>query len=112
MEQGFHPVERELESQAHRETLEEGVRAEMLAAIERTVAPEEKDALFAIAEPGLSYEDRESRRVAFNMLEAGTPDEDEPLEGRVHSNVEINMGGTVLKVSRNIHGKFSVSSFG
>lgn len=104
------PLNPHSDSWEHAETNEEAVRAEMLAAIQRTLSDEEIQAFNAIAEPGISYEKRQERRTAFNQMEAGTPDEDEPLEGRVHHNVLLNMGAVEMRVSRNIRGKFFVES--
>lgn len=104
------PLGPESDSWKHAETHEEAVRAEMLAAITRTLSDTEMQAFNAIAEPGISFEERHERMQAFNLLEAGTPDADEPLEGRVHSDVPLNIGGVEMRVSRNIRGKFFVSS--
>lgn len=100
--------ERDLESQKHRETPEEAERAEMLAAIKRTLSNDEQDLFYSIAEPGVAEEVRTSRKEAFNDLRAGTPDAEEVIEGRKHENVSINIAGTVLSVSRDDRGRFSV----
>lgn len=101
--------ERDLESQAHRETPEAAERAEVLAALTHTLSDEELQAFNAIGAPGISAEERETRKQAFNALRAGTPDEGEPLADRAHEDVEINLAGTILRVSRDRRGVFSVS---
>lgn len=101
--------ERDLESQTHRETSEDGERREVLAAIARTLSAEEKAAFFSIAEPGISYEESTARKQAFNELRAGVPDTDENVEERKHDNVEINIAGTILSVSRDDRGRFSIA---
>lgn len=101
--------ERDLDSQKHRENPEDGERREVLAAIARTLSPEEKALFFSIAEPGISYEESTARKQAFNDLRAGVPDTNEVIEGRRHDNVEINIAGTILSISRDDRGRFSIA---
>lgn len=101
--------EHDLESQKHRETPEVAEQKEVLAAIARTLSPDEKALFFSIAEPGISYEERVARKERFNQLRPGTPDTKEVIEGRKHDNVEINIAGTVLLVSRDDRGRFTIA---
>lgn len=110
--EGMHAAprpERDLESQAHRETSEAAAHAEMLAALTRTLTGEELQAFNAIGAPGISVEERKARKQAFNALKAGTPDAEESLAERAYEDVEINLAGTILSVSRDRYGVFSVS---
>lgn len=101
--------ERDLESQAHRETAEESARKEMMAAIDRTLSADERDLFYSIGQPGLSEDERAVKKQAFNALRAGTPDAEEAIERRRHDDVVINIAGTIISVSRDDRGTFSVS---
>ncbi len=101
------PIERDLESQAHRETREEAAQAEMLAAIDRTLSNEDKEAFYALGDPSISAAERAARIERFNERHAGTPDAEEPIEGRAQT-VSINLANTILSVSRDARGKFRV----
>jgi len=101
--------ERDLESQLHRETPEEATRLEMMAAIDRTLSDDERNLFYSIGQPGISEEERLARKQTFNELRAGTPDAEEVIEGRSHENVHINIAGTIISVSRDDRGRFSVA---
>lgn len=101
--------ERELESQAHRETLEEGEREEMKAALERTLSDNERALFDSAFEPGISDDERRNRVQAFNDSKAGTPDEEESITDRIHDSVPMNIGGITVLVSRSARGTFSIA---
>ncbi len=108
--------ERDLESQAHRETPELAEMREINASLENQLSTEEYDAFMAIVMPGITSEERDARITAFNELQAGIPKTDasatevrETLADREHKEVSINFAGTHLKVSRSKRGAFTVS---
>ncbi len=101
--------DRNLESQAHRETSELGEIREVVKAIERTLSPQESEAFYAIVDPAISFDERAERIEAFNALNAGTPEEGESIADREHTSVPVNFAGTNLLVSRSQRGTFSIS---
>ena len=110
MEGAFKPVpERDLENQRNRETAEQAEVAEMKAALERTLSKEERLVFDAIVKPGISIDERLHHIDTFNAMRPGTPDEDEPIEGREHDRVPMNFGGTELLVSRSARGVFEIA---
>ncbi len=102
--------DRNLESQKHRETPEAGERMEVLEALKRNLTTEEYAAFSDAIAPGITYEERMNRLNAFNVLEAGTTDGIEPIEGAAHDAVSINFAGTEILVSRSARGTFTLAT--
>lgn len=90
------------------ETREVADTKELLEAVKRTLTSEEYQAFMDVWAPGISDVERRTRVAYFNSLNAGRAETEEKLAEREYSDVQINIGGITLPVSRNMRGVFQI----